>query len=95
MKINLNQQATVILTQRGADILNAENKKWNDFFATKGIVHGAKEEYQEKDSYKSQLWSLFETFGGNDKMYLGCTTFADCCEIDVEEWPQYTEGKYD
>lgn len=85
MKINLNQQATVILTQRGADILNAENKKWNDFFHYKGIERFSKEDYKAGEVYRNQLWSLFETFGG-DKMSLGCMAFADCCEIDVEEW---------
>lgn len=85
MKINLNQSATVILSQRGADILNAENKKWNDFFKAKNIEHGSKEDYKKGDSYKGQLWSMFQTFGG-EHIYMGCEVFADCCEIDVEEW---------
>lgn len=85
MKINLNQQATVILTQRGADILNADNKENNKKLHTFGYGNLYKEDYKEGDSYKGQLWCLFETFGG-DKMSLGCMAFADCCEIDVEEW---------
>lgn len=87
MKINLNQQATVTLTQRGADILNAENKKWNDYFKSINVnaEHRSKIDYQAGEIYRNQLWCLFQTFGG-EQISLGCMSFADCCEIDVEEW---------
>lgn len=65
MKITPNDSCTVVLTQLGADVLNAENIKANAHLACLAL----KQNYVAGDTYKAQLWHIMKTFG--DYCHLG------------------------
>lgn len=61
-KVNLNDNVKVILTQYGANKLNAMRSSFYKKFP--GLFHW----YEEGETYVTQLWTLMEEFG--DDMYL-------------------------
>lgn len=77
MKININQHAQVILTERGAEIYNSYLNQFTFRGARKG-------DYVEGDVLKTQLWELFYVFG--EHISLGRIGPFKDCELDVEEW---------
>lgn len=66
--INLNQNAEVILTQRGANAANEMEIKW--FNTLMQYEHYKKnppelKQYKAGDVYKDQLWRVFQVFGNS------------------------------
>lgn len=60
MSIDLNDTVEVTLTKIGADILNAESKRLNDYFKGRTAF---RENYKEGDVYKNSLWVIITDFG--------------------------------
>lgn len=57
--MELNDCVKVILTQRGADILNAMNSNYKEQIPSLNW----RTDYKDGDTYKTSLWSLFADFG--------------------------------
>lgn len=58
MEINLNENVKVVLTKRGAEILNEREEQCANI-----IPNYRKKLHNEGDVYRTQLWGLFEKFG--------------------------------
>lgn len=56
---------SVVLRQRGADILNDDADKWNLHFKGKGLPARFKADYRANDVYSTNLYGLMETFGSH------------------------------
>lgn len=56
--MNLNDNVMVVLTKRGAEIINAREEHYSNI-----IPNYKKHTYNEGDELKTQLWCLFEVFG--------------------------------
>lgn len=55
--MNLTDPATIVLTELGANILNAENVDFNEKFN-----HELKTDYKEGDVYENPLWLILVHF---------------------------------
>jgi hypothetical protein len=75
MKINLNQQATIILTKYGAEKLNNYNKDLYEVYSIDIL-----KEYKAGDTYKDQLWELFNIF---NNFYCGANPYFLNNEIEL------------
>jgi hypothetical protein len=62
---SLNDKASVVLTQNGANVLNKSNTTWNSWFEDKNISHRTKTDYKVGDVYTVTAWQLFATFGNS------------------------------
>lgn len=58
--MDLNDQATIVLTKFGANILNMSNAGMNKAFPAAGIIW--KTDYNEGDTYQSILWEILSIF---------------------------------
>lgn len=58
--MNLNDFATIVLTKRGAEVLNADHRRMAETFPRKGITW--KTDYKEGDVYKNILWLILNIF---------------------------------
>ena len=63
MKYNINETVKVVLTKKGAEILN-------DFYEHMPLFAIPKEKYKEDDEYSTEMWHLFNIFGKH--IFLGC-----------------------
>lgn len=77
MKININQYAKVVLTQRGAEV-------WNTYLNGFTYSGSRKGDFKEGDVLKTSLWELFQVFGSYINM--GCIVPFKDCELDIKEW---------
>lgn len=78
MKVNLNDYVTVVLSQKGADILNQQEAFYNA-----RIMKYNPKFYMKGDTYKSQLHSLMYDFG--DCCYPGADSPFLNCEVNIED----------
>lgn len=72
--MDLNDQAIIVLTKCGANILNMSNAGMNKAFPTAGIIW--KTDYNEGDTYISTLWEILSIFSecytaGHDAPFTG------------------------
>lgn len=81
-KINVNRMVRVILTEEGARIINADRKYWATKYPTVGAFKVDKV-YEKGDEYKTQLWSLMNTFGQG--MFAGNICPFEDCDIFIED----------
>lgn len=58
--MNLNDSVMVVLTKTGAEIMNAREKHYEKYIPTYKA-----QTYKEGQELKTQLWCLFEIFGGH------------------------------
>lgn len=80
MKFNINDKASVILTERGAYILNNYNNKLNYFCSNTDLY--LKTDYKEGELFTDACWSIMHIFG--DFLYQGpLTPFKDNI-IDIQ-----------
>lgn len=57
--MDLNDIVQIILTQKGADIVNKRNKDINAY----NVHRNFKTDYKAEDMYSDQLWEIFNIFG--------------------------------
>lgn len=69
--MNLNDNVSVILTQRGAEIMNER-----EHYFSRIIPNYKEHVYHAGEEYKTQLWCLFKNFGN----YISIT-----CQIPFEK----------
>lgn len=60
--MELNDKVKYILTQKGADVINKENKEMRELIG-KDTAPYLRTDYKEGDVYCTQLWDLFMMFG--------------------------------
>lgn len=58
--MDLNDQARVVLTKSGADIINKKNRSLNGIYSQAGITW--KDDYKEGDVYIGTLWEILGRF---------------------------------
>ena len=84
MKVNINRETKVVLTKKGAEIMNEYIK--TDYAVSmlsdkQLIAVFGKSSFKENDIYKAPLWEIMHIFGGSIDM--GCDIpFVDN-DIDI------------
>lgn len=58
--MDLNDQARVVLTKTGADIINKGSRRMNEIYSHAGITW--KDDYKEGDVYIGTLWDILGRF---------------------------------
>lgn len=77
MRLNLNEHVRATLTQRGADIWNTNEGRYE------GVSYTTPKYKQVGDVVKESLWHLFEVFG--EYIHLGCDMPFEGCVITIGE----------
>ena len=78
---NINDYVEFVLTQRGADQLNQHHTELNEILYNRTRLSKYMERlnspdvYKEGDTYRNQLWTVMQIFGG-DNTKLGLETFC-------------------
>jgi hypothetical protein len=78
MKFNINNYVSVVLTQTGADIFNANEEYWENILP-QGSSRGIR--YKVGDTMRAQMWHMFQLFGPH--IHLGGEIPFYMCEIDI------------
>lgn len=81
MEFNINHKVSFVLTKSGAVTLNIHFKECNDLFIEKNFKARYKDDYEEGDEYRDQMWSIMEIFGGGS--HLGSEAFCKNCIIEI------------
>ena len=77
MRLNLNERCQVVLTDRGAEVWNANERQWE------GYTFTTPKYKQAGDVLKESLWHLFQVFGKD--IHMGCQVPFEDCNITIGE----------